>query len=674
MPLSEGRNQLTVGVDVGGTFTDIIAADGEGVTVLKLPTTADPAAAVLQGFRRLGPRVRHASIISHSTTLATNALLTRSGLARTALITNEGFRDILEIGRQRRPELYDLDTRRPTPLVERRHRLTVRCRVGANGEELEPLGEEDAASVVRRVVNGGYESVAICFLNSYLNDIHEGRLRRVLAAEGFGGHTSLSSEVDREYREYERMSTTVVNAVLSPLMSGYLSSLQASLRRSRIRARVYVMNSDGGASTASFASARPVTVIESGPAAGVIASKQLAKQLSLSRILTFDMGGTTAKVGTVVDGEPDIVNEFEAAGRTHSGRSIRGSGYPVRGQFIDLAEVSAGGGTIAWVDDAGELKVGPASAGANPGPACYGRGGTEPTVTDSDVVLGRLNPTSLLGGAMPIRRDLALRSMRRLSGRLGLNEMKLASGILRIVNNSMAKAISMVTVERGRDPRDFAMVAFGGAGPVHACDLAEEMNVDEVIIPVHAGLFSAYGLLAGEFTRTFASPVMEAEPRLEGRFRELEATARREMRSEGFGRFTLSRFFEGRYLGQSHELLLTFPGDTNLRAAFDARHIALYGYSLPDRLEVVNIRVRATVARRGPGKLRSGSTMPSKPPSERRAWIGGSHRQSKVYARESLRPGAQGRGPCVIEEYDSTLVVNPSWRWSSELYGTRLVR
>jgi N-methylhydantoinase A len=669
-----GRSHLAVGVDVGGTFTDIITQDAEGLTVLKLPTTADPAAAVLKGLRRLGHRARQASLISHATTLATNALLTHSGLAHTSLITNEGFRDVLEIGRQRRPELYDLDTRRPTPLVERRHRLTANCRVGADGKELEPLKEAEASSLAKRVVDGQFESVAVCFLNSHLNDIHEKQMCKVLTRKGFRGHISLSSEVDREYREYERMSTTVVNAALSPFMAGYLHSLEASLRRSRIRARVYVMNSDGGTSTASFASSRPVTVIESGPAAGVIASKQLAKQLSLGRVLTFDMGGTTAKAGTVIDGEPDIINEFEAAGRTHSGRSIRGSGYPVRGQFIDLAEVSAGGGTIAWIDDAGELKGGPMSAGSDPGPACYGGGGTEPTVTDANVVLGRLNPASLLGGAMPISRDLALRSMGKLSAKLGLDDMELAVGILRLVNNSMARAISMVTVERGRDPRDFAMVAFGGAGPVHACDLAEEMDIDEVIIPVHAGLFSAYGLLAGELTRTFTSPIMEAEPRLEPRFRELASTARKEMRSEGFGKFTLSRFFEGRYLGQSHELLLPFTSDADARATFDSKHRALYGYSLPDRLEVVNIHVRATAIRRSLGALRSHRSMSSKPPEKRRVWIGGKLRWCSVYTRESLHPGAEGRGPCVVEEYDSTLVVNPSWKWSAERYGTRLVR
>jgi N-methylhydantoinase A len=659
---------------VGGTFTDIIVGDSGGLSVLKLPTTSNPSNAVIRGLRKLGPRVRRSALISHATTLATNALLTRSGLARTALVTNEGFRDILEIGRQRRPELYDLDTRRPQPLVERRDRLTVRCRIGPDGSELEPLDEESLGVLADQVVDRRFEAVAICFLNSYRNDVHEKEMRDALVRRGFHGHVSISSEVDREYREYERMSTTVVNAALSPLMTRYLSTLRSSLRRSHISAPVYMMNSDGSSSTIEFASSRPVTVIESGPAAGVIASKQLAAELSLGRVLTFDMGGTTAKVGTVIDGEPDIINEFEAAGRTHSGRSIRGSGYPVRGQFIDLAEVSAGGGTIAWVDDAGDLKVGPMSAGSVPGPACYGTGGRDATVTDANVVLGRLNPKSLLGGSMPIWRGLALRSMRRLSKKLGLDWNEVAAGILRLVNNGMARAISMVTVERGRDPRDFAMVAFGGAGPVHACDLAEEMGLDEVLVPPHAGLFSAYGLLAGELTRTFTFPVMETEPRLRGIFERLESEAARELRSEGFRKFVMRRYFEGRYKGQSHELLLPFTSDSGTRKAFNARHMELYGYSLPDQLEVVNIRVGATVRGRPVRTLEARTPSSTSEPSERLAWLGGKHLAVKVYTRETLELGESGAGPCIIEEYDSTLVVNPGWRWSAELYGTRLTR
>ena len=461
--------------------------------------------------------------------------------------------------------------------------------------------------------------------------------------------------------------------MLSPLMAGYLSSLSSSLLGAGIRAPLFVMNSDGGASTAAFASSRPVSVIESGPAAGVVASKLLAKTLSLDPVLTFDMGGTTAKASVVIGYEPEIIDEFEAAGKTHSGRSIKGSGYPVRGEFIDLAEVSAGGGTIAWADEAGELKVGPGSAGSDPGPACYGAGGADPTVTDANVVLGRLNPEVLLGGAMKIRRDLALRSLRGLSRRLRITPLEAAKGIVRLVNNGMARAMSLVTVERGRDPREFVMVAFGGAGPVHACDLAEEMGISEIVVPLHAGLFSAYGLVAGELTRTFASPVMELEPRLARRFRALEVEAAKSLLAEGFPRFRFARYFEGRYLGQSHELLLPFRSDADSRSTFDARHRALYGYSLPDRMEVVRIKVKASV----PRPVQRGGGPPGAPgggAAERQAWISGTRRNVRVYAREGLPSGRGGQGPCIIEDYDSTVVVNHSWSWKTGDYGVRLAR
>lgn len=663
-----------MGVDVGGTFTDIIVLGSKGLSILKLPTSSDPSSAVLDGLRRLGSIGRNASLIGHATTLATNALLTFSDLGRTALITNEGFRDILEIGRQRRPDLYDLRTRRPPPLIERRDRLTVRCRVAADGSVLEPLGEEDAESLAQQVVKGGYQSVAVAFLNSYLNDSHERQVRDALLKKGFQGHVSLSSGVDRAYREYERTSTTVVNAVLSPLISGYLNDLVSALRHSRISAPVYVMGSDGGASTIAFASAHPAYLVESGPAAGVVASKVLARKLSLKKVLTFDMGGTTAKAGTVMGGEPDIVSEFEAAGRTHSGRSIKGSGYAIRGQFIDLAEVSAGGGTVAWLDEAGELKVGPRSAGSHPGPACYGRGGMEPTVTDANVVLGRLNPKALLGGSLKIKRELAVRSFGDIAHTVGRTIEDCSKSVLRLVNDSMARALFLVSRERGRDPRDFTMFAFGGAGPMHACDLAEELGVREIRVPMHAGLFSAYGLLAGELTRHFDAPIMKSEKGLSREFTRLEQAARQELRREGLERFRMSRRLRARYAGQSHELQLPYHSDAHVRKSFDAKHKALYGYSTSDNLEVVNITVTATVPRLSVGMPKADDAIRKVGPTQRVAWVGGQTRTLMVLVGESLPPGSRGRGPSIVEEYDSTLVVNPSWRWRKDDECMRLSR
>lgn len=669
--LGAAMPKMAIGVDVGGTFTDIMMLGPGTVNLLKVPTTADPSIGAAEGLSRLGPSARRVSIISHATTLATNALLAGSGTAHTALITNEGFRDILEIGRQRRSELYDLSTRRPRPLVERKDRLTVRCRIDHEGNEVAPLDMDGARSVARRAAGRGFESVAIAFLNSYVNDVHEKAMRKVLLEEGFKGHVSLSSEVDREYREYERTSTTVVNAALSPLVSGYLSRLSSSLRRLGIKASVYVMGSDGGARTVKFASERPVSILESGPAAGVIASANLARKLRLGDVLTFDMGGTTAKAGAVEGGKPDVVTEFEAAGRTHSGRSIKGSGYAVRGEFIDLAEVSAGGGTIAWLDEAGKLRVGPESAGSNPGPACYGRGGARPTVTDANVVLGRISPKALLGGKMAIRHALAVESLRTLQSGAEEGVEGTATDILTLVNDSMAHAISIVSTERSRDPRKFTLLAFGGAGPLHACDLAENLGIHRIVVPAHAGLFSTYGLLAGEVAREFSAPVMKTNTGLRTEFQALERSVRRTMKSEGFEKFRLERYYEARYTGQSHEILLGYHGDSNVRRLFDARHRLIYGYSTSDALEVVNIRVKAVVRGRRLDAPKQEVESASEP-EMRHAWIAGQWRKVDVYTRERTATGTHGRGPCIIEEYDSTAIVNPSWKWRAEAHGVMI--
>lgn len=672
---SQPKRRVYVGVDVGGTFTDVMTFDSRtgDFEVRKLPTSRNPSLAISRGLRGLATRPGEICLFTHATTMATNALLTRSGLARAALVTNEGFRDVLEIGRQRRPELYDLRTRRPPPLIERRYRFTVRCRVGADGSVLEGMAKREAKLVAKTIIEGGFESVAVSFLNSYLNPEHERLMRDVLRREGYRGHISISSEVDRGYREFERTSTTVVNAVLAPMTAGYLSRLQRSLRRINVRAPFYVMNSDGGMSTVASASTLPVMTIESGPAAGVIASIRLARKLGLKDILTFDMGGTTAKTCTVVGGTPDVTREFEAAGRTHSGRSIRGSGYPVRGSFIDIAEVSTGGGTIAWLDEAGQVQVGPMSAGSDPGPACYGRGGAEPTVTDANVATGRLNPVHLLGGEMPINAKLATKSFAKLSaGKSAVTDI--AKAVIRLVNDGMAKAISIVSVERGRDPREFTMVAFGGAGPIQACDLADEMGIREIVVPLHAGLFSAYGLLVGDLTRSFTAPVMGFPRNLRRRFGLLEDEARREMQREGFPRFSTERFLEARYLGQSHELLLPYTGDEGVGKSFRARHKTLYGYSSPDPVQVVNIGVRTRVAGIDSAVLTQKLAGLHRRPARREAWVGGSTERVDVFRRETMLQGDSGQGPCIIEEYDSTLVVNPSWAWRAEEYGTRLER
>jgi N-methylhydantoinase A len=671
--------RFKIGIDVGGTFTDLVLYDPktrESHVAKVLTTTNEPERAILAELYDLCREPKQVSLINHATTIATNALLTHTGIARTALITNHGFRDVLEIGRQRRPELYNLYTKRPQPLVRRKDRFTVHGRIRANGEEIEPLDVYEAEKIVQTIVNEEFESVAIVFLNSYINDGHEKRMKEILLNMRFGGAISCSSEVNREYKEYERMSTTVVNAVLSPLMSKYLKSLKRSLENSGFHAQIYAMNSDGGVNTLSYASKFPISVIESGPAAGVLASQHLANVLKLEKVLTFDMGGTTAKAGAVIDGECDISYEFEVAGRAHSGRSIRGSGYSVRYPFIDLSEVSAGGGTIAWVDDGGALRVGPNSAGSEPGPAAYGKGGKNPTVTDANIILGRINRNHLLGGKMPIYFNLAKQSINLIAEQLGMNLEDTAAGIIRLVNLRMSKAIMTVSVERGRDPRDYTLIAFGGAGPIHCCDLAEELEINHIIVPTHAGIFSAHGLLVANITRTFSLQVLSTESSLEPYFDEVRRIASKTMKKEGFDKYVFKEYVDARYCGQSFELRIPYKKSADVRKHFSEKHKETYGYSSKDEIEIVNIRVKAVVVTSGVNRRISTQNHRElvDPNEYREVLIKNILRQVPIYAKAELNVGTYGAGPAIIEEYDSTLVVNPGWKWEVHDYGIELER
>jgi N-methylhydantoinase A len=668
-----------IGIDVGGTFTDLVLYNFKTNEphFVKLPTTTqNPEKAILAGLCGLCTEPKQISLINHATTIATNALLTHVEIAKSALITNEGFRDVLEIGRQRRPELYNLYTKRPKPLIERKDRFTVHCRIRSDAKEIEPLDVNKAKEIAEKIVNGGFESVAIAFLNSYVNDSHEKRMKDILLEKKFEGPISCSSDVNREYKEYERMSTTVVNAVLSPLMSRYFKNLKGKVETSGFYGPIYAMNSDGGMNTLGYASNFPISVIESGPAAGVLASQHLANTLSIKRVITYDMGGTTAKAGAVIDGECDVSYEFEVAGRNHSGRSIRGSGYTVRYPFIDLAEVSAGGGTIAWVDEGNELQVGPKSAGSDPGPAAYGKGGKNPTVTDANIVLGRINPTYLLKGEMPIYYDLAKQAVGVIAERLRMDLKETAKGIIRLINLNMAKAIMTVSVERGRDCREYTLIAFGGAGPIHCCDLAEELEMNRIIVPVHAGLFSAYGLLVANITRTFARPINTTNQFLEPYFVETRKMAAQSMKNEGFDYYRFDEYVDARYKGQSFELRIPYEQSADLRGRFSEKHREVYGYCSNDEIEFVNVRVKAVIATSNlKGYRKSQKCEEEGITTEfREAWIKDAFTKIPIFSREKLKLGAYGEGPAIIEEYDSTLVINPGWKWKICNYGTQLRR
>ncbi len=666
-----------VGVDVGGTFTDCVASDSAGSIIrLKVATTPRaPEQGLLSALSTLLERVDPASIVAltHASTIATNALLgqVHLELPRVAFITTHGFRDVLEIGRQARSSVYDLNVRRPAPLARREDRLTVRERIDHDGSVQTQLDDATVARAVATIEERGIASVAVGLLNSYINDVHERALVDALHAALPDVAITASSALVREEREYERFSTAVVNAALLPVVRGYLERLAAGVRELGIAAPVFVMQSNGGTAALSFVADRPASLVESGPASGVIAAAAVGATIGYANVLSFDMGGTTAKAGTIIGGAPEIAYEFEAAGATHSGRSSKGSGYPVRFPFVDLAEVSAGGGTIARLDEIGALRVGPLSAGADPGPACYGVG-TQPTVTDANVVLGRLNPVALVGGTFPIDAARSHDAVRAVAAPLDGDVERTAAGIVALVDAEMAKVLRIVSVERGLDPRDFVLMAFGGGGPLHACALAADLELARVVIPRSPGLFSALGLLAADvratLARSFVAPlsgttIAEARAAID----QLAHDARAQLHRQGLAdeAIRVVREIDARYAGQSFDLTVTFDGDAATVAdAFHARHERRYGYASRDeRVEIAALRVTAIGA--------TGS-LPIPPSSaggdgdaacigERRAWDAGAFVSAAVYDRERLPSGARLTGPAIVEQYDTTTWIPRGW-------------
>ena len=594
----EGGRLFRVSVDVGGTFTDLVALEEETGEILnfKVPSVPkNPERGVMDALA-LYLRARDPSsvgMVGHATTIATNALFGQVDLElpRTALMTTKGFRDVVEIGRQRRAEVYNLFFQRPPMLVSRRHRYEVEERVDASGSVLVPLNEADVERALEDMEREGVESLAIGFINSYLNRSHEERALEAVRSRLPAVHCTASSRISGGYREYERFSTAVVNSTLIPIIDTYVKRLIRDLKEGGVGAPLYVMQSNGGMARAEFVAERPATIVESGPASGVIASAWLGALVGRQEIMSFDMGGTTAKAGTVRGRVPEVVQEYEVAGRVHMGRLLKGSGYPVRFPFIDLAECSAGGGTVAWADEAGALSVGPISAGAFPGPACYGKGGKDPTITDANLVLGRLNPSSLLGGEMEIYPELARKALGELAGALDMGGEEAAASIVRIANSMMSKILRIVSVERGFDPRGFTLVAFGGAGPMHACALAEELEIGEIVVPPNPGMFSALGLLTADlfhdFSRALVRRVDEVAAReVEGLFEEMEATGRETLLAEGMDPRAMSflRQLDLRYLGQSYELSIDAANVAKVDVlkrgveAFHRRHREIYGY------------------------------------------------------------------------------------------------
>jgi N-methylhydantoinase A len=667
---------LVLGIDVGGTFTDVTAIDPASghIVVTKVPSQpSNEAAAVLAGLATLGIDTRDVRRLVHGTTVGTNAILERRG-ARVALLTTAGFRDLIEIGRTKRniPVLFVPTFVRPRPVVPRALRFEVPERTLHDGSVLEPLEARALGGVLDAMAAAAPEAVAVCFLHAYANPEHERRAGEALRARVPGTPVSLSSDVVPEYREFERFSTTVLNAYLQPLMDRYLAGLEKRLFEAGYAYGVLTIGSSGGMMTVETARRLPIRTIFSGPAGGVSQACFLAGVAGMQDLITYDMGGTSTDVCLVRDRRPLSTTD-----------NLVGA-FPVKVPQIDIRTVGAGGGSLAWIDVDGSLQVGPQSAGARPGPAAYGLGGTEPTVTDANVVLGRMSSTRTLGGAITIDAGLARRAVDALAAGLGgLGAHALAEGIVRIAVARMTSSIREISIQQGHDPRDFTLVAFGGAGPMHAIPVAEELGIRRVLVPRHPGNFSALGLLVADVkhddVRTRVGLLRERAAALPAAFEEMEATAVRRLESEGFGATArrLDRSLDLRYLGQAFELAVPVPaGPLDVAAIerdFHARHLAAYGHAdAAGDVEVVNARLAAWGLVDKPAPAPHGGPPGSLERARlgwREAWFGGQAHDCAVFEREGLAAGTVIAGPAIVEEFGATTVLFPGWRGEVDAWG-----
>jgi N-methylhydantoinase A len=673
-----------VGVDIGGTFTDIVLLGDDGrVLVGKVASTVDDySRGIIAGLAELlarhGLRGEQLAEVVHGTTVAANAILERAG-ARTGLITTRGFRDILEIRRLRVPRLYDLTWEKPPPLVERALRVEVDERVSAWGEVRRPLDRASLAAAVERLLAEGVEAVAVCLLNSYANPVHERAIADYLRRVAPALDLSISAEVLPEIKEYDRTSTTVVNAYVKPVVRRYLQRLAERLGAAGVAAPLLVMQSNGGVMGAAAAVARPVAIIESGPAAGVAGAQALAARLGVPDLITVDIGGTTAKAAMIEGGQISRASEYEVGGGIIAGaRLLRGAGYLVRTPAIDLAEVGAGGGSVLWLDRAGSLQIGPRSAGALPGPVCYDLGGAEPTTTDANVVLGYINPEQLAGGAVRLKAEKARQAVQdQIARPLGLSLAEAAHGAHLLAAASMIRAIRAVSSERGRDPRDYVLCAFGGNGPLFAATMARALEMRQVVIPPMPGLFSAFGLLTTalehHLSRSVLRPLADTAPAaLTAAYAALAEEALAQLAAEGYPpeQVSLERTADLRYQGQSFELNVPVPPGaltaadlTAVGEAFGREHARAYGHraGAEEPVELVNLRLVARARSRRPslpdrlglGPAAAGAATRAVYFGRDRGWL-----TTPVVTRAQV-PATPQPGPLIVEEYDATTVVPP---------------
>jgi N-methylhydantoinase A len=668
---------LRIAVDIGGTFTDVVVFDSERNELRFGKSSTQPehlVQGVLAAIADAGSAAGRAALLIHGSTVVINALVERRG-ARTALITTRGFRDVYEIGRINRPESFNLFFRKHQPLVPRPLRLEVAERLNAAGEVTVPLDEAQAARVARQLVDAGVEAVAVLFLHAYRNPLHEERMRRLLEEAGPHLFISTSHEVSNEYREFERTSTVVANAYVGPRVRAYLDDLERESAAAGLRAHILLMQSNGGLYDLAAAKRLPLYMLESGPAAGVTGATALARVNGIEKAISFDMGGTTAKAAVILDGSSRMAVDYFVGGYNE--------GLPLRIPVVDIHEVGMGGGSIAGVDPSGMLTVGPQSAGAEPGPVCYGSDGTEPTVTDANVVLGRIDPRNFLGGRITLDAAAAARALEAKIARvLGLSLDEAANGILRIATASMANAVRAVTTQRGMDPRDFTLIAYGGAGPLHAAAVARELSIPTVLVPRHPGHFSAVGMLYADVRRdhaqTFLRPLRpEVAREMDAVHVLMEGRAREEIRSTGSALLdiVIQRAADMRYVGQEHTVTVPIPldlgeaGAETIKRRFDELHEAHYSHAAPgEPAELVTLRsaVIGIVAKPEIPALARGHASP--PDAARRpareVFFEGLDKRAltAVYGRDQLLAGNVIAGPAVIEEDASTTLVPPGDR------------
>lgn len=682
------RGRYRVGADIGGTFTDLVLIGEDGRILRKKvsSTVHDYAEGILLGLREVfaehGVEPADVSEVVHGTTIATNAILEHKG-ARTGLIATRGFRDVLEIGRLRMPNLYRLDWKKPPVLVERFLRREIGERMGSDGRPITAVDPEEVRAIGRWLMDQGVESLAVTLFNSYANPTHELQVGAVLREAFPDVPVSLSVEIFPEIKEYERTSTTVVNAYVLPKVRGYVASLRAALGQGGIRGPLLIMQSNGGIISARGAGESPVRIIESGPAAGVIAARNLAARSGYANVISFDMGGTTAKASLIENGQIHQAAEYEVGGGVSIGtRLSRGGGYALLAPSIDIAEVGAGGGSLVWFDKAGGIQVGPQSAGASPGPVCYRQGNLDPTVTDANVTLGYINPVGLAGGSLKIDAGAARAAIEeRVARRLGVSVLEAAHGVHEIANANMIRALRSVTTERGRDPGEFVLWAFGGSGPIHAANIARAMEIRTVVVPPCPGLFSAFGLLLAQvehhYVRTFLRKLPEVAPEeVAGIYDRMEGGARAKARDPEYplSDLRVRRSMDMRYVGQSTALTVPFVGGpvtaeslTALAVAFHDEYERTYGFRAHgETIEIVNLRLVAEGARpefEAWGELAGTGGREAGPHGTRAAYFGTRFgtQETPVLRRHQLDQ-APRPGPLIVEEYDATVVVPPGCR------------